>query len=146
MPTYTALTINDGQATPVAHTFSPAGLDQSSNLALYADRSTGTAIGFPTVSLRLTAPKGPSTGTKSDAERVYRVSAIVRVPMLETLGTNDAGLTPPPTVAFLAVGKVEFTLPERSSLAHRKDILAYVKNLLGQSVVTSLVQDLEPVF
>lgn len=38
MPALAALTINDGQATPVAHTFSPVRLDEK-GVATFFDRS-----------------------------------------------------------------------------------------------------------
>jgi hypothetical protein len=39
-----------------------------------------------------------------------------------------------------------FFLPERSTLQDRKHILAYVKNLLANSLVTSLVETQETIY
>jgi hypothetical protein len=147
MPAFAALTVSDGQATPVNHTFSPSGLsNDASNLAKYADRSGGVAIGFPRVALSLREPMAAKPGQASATARVYRVGVTVKVPKLETLGTNDQGITPPPTLAYTAMFSGEFVIPERASLQDRKDILAYVKNLLANAVTTSLVQDLDPVY
>lgn len=147
MSAIAALTLNDGQSTPVAHTFNPEGvLNQMPPVALYADRSTGVAVGFPRLSISLSTPPVARRGQASTADRVYRAKMKVMLPVLETLGTNDAGVTPPATKAFDLVFNGEFILPERSSLQNRKDILAYAKNLLTQAVITALVQDLEAVY
>nr|UYL94456.1 MAG: hypothetical protein [Sanya fiers-like virus 18] len=55
--------INDGQATPVAHTFNPDSID-AQGVARWADRSTGIAVGFPTLSLSLRKPTAGSRNYK----------------------------------------------------------------------------------
>jgi hypothetical protein len=62
---------------------------------------------------------------------------------LETLGTADNGITPPPTKAFESIVNIEFAIPERASADHRADLMAYVQNYLAHNVVESLVKDLE---
>jgi len=146
MPAQAALTVNDGQATPVARTFNPAGIKPEANLAIWVDRSSGQALGFGRIMISLREPAAPKNGTSSASSRMYKAVITVQVPTLETLGTNDSGLTPPPTLAYTTAFRGEFMIPERATLQNRKDILAYVKNVLALSVVTSLVQDLEPVF
>lgn len=147
MPAFAAITINDGATTPVAHTFNPSGLSNDAmNIAKYADRSGGTAIGFPRITVSLREPVPAKNGQPSAAGRVFRASFQVKVPKLETLGTNDQGITPPPTLAYTAMFTGEFVIPERASLQDRKDLLAYVKNLLAHAVTTSIVQDLDPVY
>jgi hypothetical protein len=49
-----------------------------------------------------------------------------------------------PKVAFNLFGKVEFVVPNRASLQNRKDILAYVKNLLAATVISDTVVDYNP--
>lgn len=145
MPAMAAITINDGKATPVAHTFNPMTFDQSMGLATLADRSGGIAIGYPTVNLQLVNPAKPTVNGRavSGSDRVYRAKIRFSLPVMEALSVADSGYTPAPTVAYTLRGNVEFILPERCTLADRKDLLAYVKNGLAQSVVTSLAQDLE---
>jgi hypothetical protein len=144
MPAFTALSVNDGAAAPVAHTFSQVSLDQAVGIARYADRSSGIAIGYPTVTLQITYPS--AKGRVSDPSRVVRVKANVELPIMEVLSGNDAGYTPAPTIAYVMRGHTEFILPERSSLQNRKDIFAYVKNLLANAAVTALVQDQEAIY
>lgn len=134
MTAFADLTINDGQATPVAHTFKARRIDGI--VAKYQDISGGIAIGYPQVTLSSREPIGNSGN--------YKVVAKVILPVLETVsGTSYAGIVAAPTLAYNLTFTGEFILPSRSTLAVRKDILAYVKNLLNNAVVTSLVQDLD---
>lgn len=138
MPQMASITINDGQATPVAHTFDPSGLDKN-GVSLYHDRSGGVPLGFPKITLALTSGNGTST--------VYRVRAHVDVPVLKTAsGSTPAGYSPGPAVDFIMRGHVEFVLPSQSTAANRADILAYVKNLLSDAVTPAMVEDLEDVW
>lgn len=146
MPALAAITINDGQATPVAHTFNPSGPDKNGVNYLY-DRSGGIAIGFPAISIDLREPKPVPAGAASVANRVYRATVKVVLPVLEvTSASTGTGIQPAPTKAYDLIARSEFVLPERSTLANRKDILAFVKNLLATATVTSLVQDLESIY
>lgn len=66
MTAFAALTaINDGQATPVAHTFSPVSID-AAGIAKWVDRVGGISIGFPTVTLSVREP--------SKSSRAYKVT------------------------------------------------------------------------
>lgn len=145
MSAITTITINDGQATPVATNFVPSGMDQTKNLASYVNRSaSGIVIGYPRIQVSLAPPTGNSRA--SGPARIYRAKFAIDLPVLETLGNSDSGVTPPPTVAYTARFSGEFLLPERATLQNRKDILAFAKNLLGHAVTGSLVQDLEAIW
>lgn len=149
MPALAAITINDGQATPVAHTFNPAGPDESGASYLY-DRSGGIAIGFPELSINLRQPqrvRNAKNSAFSTNDRVYRATIAVRVPTMDvTSPSTGSGIQPAPSKAYDTVVKMEFLLPERTTLQNRKDILAYAKNLLANAVVASVVQDLESIY
>lgn len=138
MPVMAPLTINDGQATPVAHTFDPSGKD-GNGVALFHDRSLGIPLGFPKISLDLSSSNGGAN--------VYRVKIRVDVPTLKAqTGTTAAGYSPEPKVDYTCRGHVEFIIPYQSTAATRADILAYVQNLLADGVVTSMVEDIEDVW
>lgn len=135
------LTINDGQATPVAHTFYTNGAGWSDSLqgllASWVDRSPAAAVGYWKVSISF---KEPNKQRKN-----YIVVAKSEVPVLEvTSNSTVSGIAPAPTVSYNPICKTEFSIPERSSLASRKDMLAIHRNLLANAVMTSAVQDLEP--
>ena len=89
MAAIAALTLNDGAATPVAHTFGPLGIDQA-RIAKWQDRSGGIALGFPTVTFSMRQP--------SKASRNFKLTAKVVVPTLEvTSPSTSTGIQPAPT-------------------------------------------------
>lgn len=144
MTAIAALTIADGQSTPVNHTFAPVTID-ANGVAQWADRASGIAIGFPMVSYRMRAPQKGNNASSGD--RVYRLSLKVSTPVLEVTSPSTAtGIQPAPTKAFEPLANIELVLPERSTLAQRKDLLAYVKNLLNNAVVQQGVENFETVY
>lgn len=132
MAQFADLTVNDGQATPVAHTFKARNL--TGGLAKWQDISGGIALGFPTITAMVREPNANNAN--------YKCTVNVIVPVLETIsGSSYAGITPAPQKAYDAVARLEFILPSRSTTAVRKDLLAYVKNVLAHAVFTGMVQD-----
>lgn len=136
------LTINDGQGTPVAHTFYTNGAGWSDSLAgilaSWVDRSQAAAVGFWKVSLAFKEPDGKS-------RKNYVVTAKSSVPVLEnTTNSTVSGVAPAPLISYNPVSMTTFTIPERSTLQARKDQLAIHRNFLANAVLTSAVQDLEP--
>lgn len=148
MPALAAITVNDGQATPVAHTFNPVGPDVN-GVSSFVDRSGGIAIGFPRIDISLREPlKAKGAGSASDGKsRIFKGVITIGVPTLETTSpTTGTGIQPAPTIAYVVAARLEFYLPERSTLAERKNLLAYVKNALAHATCTSVLQDLESIY
>jgi hypothetical protein len=136
------LTINDGQATPVAHTFYTNGAGWSESLqgilASWVDRSAAAAVGFWKVSMSFKEPNGKQ-------RKNYVVVAKSSVPVLENVTNSTvSGIAPAPMVSYNPVTTTTFTIPERSSTQARKDQLAIHRNFLANAVITSAIQDLEP--
>lgn len=139
MTAIAAITLNNGEATPVAKTFNPVNI--INDVAQWADRSGGIALGYPVVTMSV---RPPVSGAKS---RNNRVTVKIATPVLEVTSPSTAtGIQPAPTKAYDLVFEGSFILPERCSLAERKNILAFAKNALSHSVVQSAVHDLEPVY
>jgi hypothetical protein len=140
MTAIAALTLADGQGTPANHTFSPVNID-SAGVARWADRSGGIALGFPVVTASMKSPAAKGS-------RSYRHTFKVVVPVLEVTSPSTAtGIQPAPTKAFDLIFNGEFVLPERSTLAQRNDLLAYVKNFIANAaVVPQAVQNFEAVY
>lgn len=130
------IVVNDGNSTPVAHTFSPAKTE--ADFALLEDRAGGFYVGYNKLTFRLVRPTG-----KMGSARNIKLSIKIETPKLETLGTNSAGLTPPPTVAYRPVAEILFTLPDRCSLQDRKDLAAFVKNVLANANFTTAIESYE---
>lgn len=133
------VTINNGEATPVAKTFNVDGITGA--IASFSDRSGGISLGYPNITMSVRQP------VKTAKTRNNKVAFKVTVPVLEVTSPSTAtGIQPAPTLAYDLVFNGEFILPERCSLAERKNILAFAKNLLSHTMAQAAVHDLEPVY
>jgi hypothetical protein len=144
MSAVTSIVLNDAQGTPVAHTFVPLGPDQS-GVWWFEDQTGTAAIGYNRISLQLTRATNPSPGSNS-GQRINRVKIGIHTPKLETIGNNSAGITPPPTVAYIPRANVELILPDRASLQDRKDLRKYVDFIMAETQVTNMVESLQAVY
>lgn len=129
MPAIAALSINDGLATPVAHTFSPVSTDGSK--AMWADRSPTIPAGFRTISHEVASPNGNRT--------VYRITAGFMIPVVATVNGVD-------TVVRYNSGQVILNIAPDATLQERKDTLAYMANFLGNANVKLTVENIEPFY
>lgn len=138
MPAIAAITINNGEATPVAITFDPVAID-SNRVAEYVHREADTApIGFSVIKL----------SNKVNGSGSYHIKMTFNLPTLETpsAGATVSGYVAAPRVAFSDRCNIEFIISGRSTAPTRQDLLAYAKNFLGTALATSLVVDLESVY
>lgn len=129
------LALLDGQATPVSKTFSNRGSAVQPDggvMATWMDITSGIQIGMPTVMLKVRM-------TPTQTGVVKRI----QLPVLEVISGSDGGYTPSPKVAYFLFSKEEFTLPARSTLAQRKDLLAFSKNMNAHVVMQNAVHNLE---
>lgn len=127
MPAITALTINDGALTPVAHTFNPVTTNGSS--AEFAERSASVPNGYFKLTHEVRRP--------ASAAAAHRVIMGFNMPTI----TSVSGV---PTVVRNSSAKVEFNLSSLSSEQERKDLLAYITNVLSNAAVKTTVQNIEP--
>jgi len=131
MTAFAAITLADGQATPVNHTFDPVTIDRS-GIVSWNDRVGGINLGYPAVTLLVRQPVKGS--------RAVKVSYKVVTPILEVTSPSTAsGIQPAPTKAFDILFSCDFVLPERATLAQKKDLLAFAKNALAQTLLTNAV-------
>lgn len=140
MNAFSSLTINDGQGTPVAHTFTARRID--SGIAKWQDISGGIAVGFPTITASLREPAKNGNGS-----RVYRGQIKVVLPVLEVTNPSTYnGITPAPTKAYDCIMVTDFTFPERSDAQTRKNVRAYMANALANTDLKALIEDLNFVY
>jgi hypothetical protein len=132
MSAQSTIVLNDGQTTPVAKSFLPRGAEL--RLAHWKETSGGISIGMPMITL--------SNKETTGSGGVSRTEARILLPILETISGDAGGYTPSPKVAYAMFFKGEFVCPARSTLANRKDILAFAKNLLAHAVMSEAVVDL----
>jgi len=134
MASVAPIVINDGQATPVAHTFSPAR--QSGDLYEWHDRSALVAAGFKKISVFT------RFGTVSNAGQ--RITIKVMDPTLAvTAPSSGTGIQPNPVQAYSTLCTLDFLLPNAANQQARKDVLAYVKNLLSNSQIVAAIENLD---
>lgn len=128
------IVINDGAATPVAHTFAPAR--QSGDLFEWADRATGIAAGFNKISVLTRYGQASNAG--------QRVTLKITAPTLAvTAPASGSGIQPNPVAAYTSLCTIEFLLPNAADAAARANIAAYAKNLLASTFVTNMIQNLD---
>lgn len=129
MPAIATMTINDGQGTPVAHTFSPAS--QQGTRVTWADRSPTIPAGFRTISHEFKEPTGGRT--------VYSHNLAFVVPVVATVDGVD-------TVTGYESATVVLNCRPNSTLQNRKDLMAYVANCLANANVKAAVENVEPFY
>ena len=135
------IVLADAQATPVNHTFIPIGPD-AQKVFWFEDQSQATPNGFWRISVELKRPPSAQPG-QSSSGRTFRARITLNEPVLETLGTNTvSGIPPAPTVAYIPRCITEYILPERSVLQNRKDLRKMMANLLAESQMTAVVENL----
>jgi hypothetical protein len=129
MAAATDLVINDGQATPVAHTFKPAR--KTGEVITWEERTTGnTPAGFYTFAFSQNSPK--------TAKTVIKTKMTLEVP-IEVLDADTAQYSYPTSARFT------FTImvPVDASLAVRNDIAAYAKNFLANAVMQTALSTMD---
>lgn len=127
MTAFADVVLNDGAATPVAHTFKVK--KTVGTLSQWEDRAGGVPIGYNLL----------QSETKESSE-VRRVKFKVVKPTLEAVsGQNSSGFTPAAKVAYSLLGTVEFVLPQRCTEQERKDLCAYIKNVLANASFSGMI-------
>lgn len=130
MASFANIVINDGAATPVAHTFAVKSNDN--RVSKYEDRSGGIPVGYSKL----------ATVISDINKNNRRIEISLEVPVLEAVsGANPSGFTPAAAVAYFNKCTVTFVTNNRSTLQNRKDLLAYVKNTLALALISSIVVD-----
>lgn len=142
MPAISALVINDGAATPVAHTFDPFGRDEK-GVVMWEQIIPTPASGLAAKKIGYSHKRGPYGKQLTDSSRI---TFTVTLPVLETLGTSDSGITPPPTVSYALNARIEFTIPRRASAQEKKDLKALAVNLLNRPLVESIIHGDAPLY
>lgn len=124
-----ALTINDGQATPVAKTFSPERV--APDLTTFTERSSGVAAGF----VRLGVGFSPASTKRS----TNRVNVNLDYPVLSTVN----GVS---TVAYVGRFQGTFVVPDVMTAAERANMAAFVTNALANTQIRGVIKDLDPLY
>lgn len=131
-----SLSLADGQTTPVTHVFIPQAPQQGKTPSQWIEKGDGPAVGFNRVTLLVDfKASGPS-----------KVRVVIAAPSIAILGANCCVDLSTPQVTYTEFFDGTFTLPFQATSQNRKDILAFAKNMLGSSVMTAAVVNLEPAY
>lgn len=136
MPAIQSITIADGKSTPANHTFVPYTAQRGSEPAVWYNKETDTSLGYRQITASVT----------TRANGTSKVMIKISDPVLAVINGACCVDANTPKVSYTEIATLEFNLPVGSTVANRKDILAYAKNFLGLAVATQLIVDLEPQF
>ncbi len=133
----TAITLTDAESTPVARVFNPA--KQDGIVYRWDNRASGIIANYDqlTISERL-----PVQGTTSTKVQMKLVTPILEV----TSPSTASGIQPAPTVAYSLIGELSFTLPARSNLQDRKNLLAMMRDLIDEALTTECVENYDATY
>lgn len=129
MPTFTSQTVNDGQGTPVAHTFAP--LMKDGQVATFADRSPAIAAAWKKITHEVTNPKSSTAA--------LRVKIGFNDPQAATV---DGSLK----VVRNSSAQVVFNFAQDATDQDKKDLVAYTLNYMGNATVKAGIIAGEPWF
>jgi len=130
MPSATAISLNDGQATPVAHSFVPAYV--GSDKQVFEDRDVAlTSAGRA----RLISSFSSANGSR----KTNRISIRFDLPTEQTIDTVTS-------VAYTARFSCDIVIPEQATQAERDDLAAYIANALSATDIAGMIADLDPIY
>lgn len=125
MPSAVPITLTD--AAMADKVFNPLSVNPRSTVYINRDAQSAAA------SKKITLGFNPASATRKTDHATIRLDF-----PLEALVDGRY------TVTDRAIFDCKFTIPTAFTQAHRADLLAQVRDLLGEAVVTSLVSELEP--
>jgi len=116
------IVINDGESTPVAHTFKLGELKPG--FWKFEDRSGGIEVGYPLVCFWIS----PTSKTS----RLRKVRLKIMIPKLEVVNASTYnGITPAPTKAYDVGFDGTFFMPDRATTQEIKNVRMILANFLG---------------
>ena len=123
------IVLADGQATPVNVTFTPESVTPA--LSIFSDRSAGAAVGFRRLKVSNRFAGGKST--------VNRASFSVEYPVITTVN----GIS---SQAYVLRANVDLILPDQATDMERKNLYAFIKNGLTNTLIQGAMRDLDPLY
>jgi hypothetical protein len=129
MPAMANIVINDGKSTPVAHTFAPVTTDGSA--ASLANRAASIPRGFELLGVEVRKPQS-ATGS-------YRVQVDMTLPVVAAVDGTDQ-------VVKTSKASLVLNISQDSTTAERKDMRVLLANALQNALITSVIENLEPIY
>lgn len=135
MPSISTITVADSQATPVNHDFVPDKVD--GDIAHWSERTSSVAAGFWPLAISLRQPV-PGASAK-----VYRGKLTFAMPITVVETVNGVDRT---KVERVYRATVELLQPADGTLEEREDFVELLANLLDDTQVRTVLEDLEHVY
>lgn len=129
MPAIAALSINDGQATPAAHTFAVQGT--TGLRATWLEKTAGVASGY----LKLTDEYREAKSATGANSRILGFE----FPVVATVDGSTVRVR-------VSSAQVRFNFAQDSTDQERKDAVAYVTNVLSNSTMKAAIWGQEPTY
>lgn len=130
------IVLADGQTTPANHTFEPYISQKADKPAIWYNKEATSPLGYRRVTLYVDFKQSG----------ISKVRIVISDPVLASLPSGCCVDQNTPQVSYTDFFDGTFSLPAGSTIQNRKDILAFAKNLLNQSVMTDAVVNLTPAF
>lgn len=131
MPAFTSVTINDGESTPVAHTFEPSNKNREGVARLV--ESDGVPIGDSVLSI-----------SARETEAKFKPRLVLSRPVTVTETVNGVNREVIERVGFF---DGTFTFDKASTAQERKNLVRLVSNAFaGNAFIDGVVIDLEGVW
>lgn len=129
MPTASTIALDDGQVTPVSHSFEPQSITPGRSVLV--DRDSNTSAGQKQLIVGLDPAKV--------SRKTNRVNIRFNMPVEQLIdGVYE--------VAYTARVNCDVVIPDQMTQAQRDDLGAFVKNALANAVVNGLITDLDPMY
>lgn len=123
------LSINNGEATPVAKSFAPESVAPTQSS--FTERSAGVSAGYT----RLTVGLSPASSKRA----TNRIDLSLDLPVLQLIN----GIS---TVAYVGRFKGYFVVPDVMTASERANLAAFVANALDNTQVRAIIKDLDPLY
>lgn len=129
MAAISAITLADGQNTPVNRTFDVVTAQAGTDVpARWAEKTAGVYAGY----------LGLTTLVRRTTNRSTRVQVKVTTPKLSADGLYS--------LIHTGIGTVEFTLPDTMTIQERKDLSRFVANALDNTIVRDAIENMSPAY
>lgn len=129
MPALANISINDGKATPVAHVYAPVTTDGSN--AELANRAASIPQGFENLKVDVRKP--------ASATGAYRIQVSLVLPTVATVNGVD-------TVVRQSQASLTINMSQLSTAVERRDMRVLLANLLQHASMTTVIENLEPIY
>lgn len=132
MPAQASLVINDGQGTPVAHTFVPNGAMQQPDkkvVSEWVDRSPDVKVGYFTIR---------EQHAPSNSNSLEKIRWVITRPTTVTPSGTTA-----PVAAYENTIVIEAWIHDRATAAETADMVAFAKNFTASAYFAAKVKTRE---